>query len=246
MIDSVYQTVQGILNKDQLGYLKPLWFNLFAAYAQRKEYNKYFTDLKSNVRKMNWMLDGKDFANLSEHSQQLLEYFSTEKEIQSKVKPHRIELDSSIEFLKDVFYFKPLTPEEIELGLEPKEVRVEKVSYSDFKDLKRNKYVPPTECNPYCSKLGNVLKVAPSSISKVTIHYLRKPITPKWTFIDVEGVAMFNSTASDFQDFDLPETSYDSLIDLISEVAGIALRDGNAVQAINQIQSQDFQEENKQ
>ncbi|OYX36668.1 hypothetical protein B7Z00_04480, partial [Candidatus Saccharibacteria bacterium 32-50-10] len=76
-IDTIYKTAQAELNKEQLGYLKPMDFNLYARKGVRKIYDGLLIELKSSVRKMNWMLDGKDFADISEHYQQLLEYFST-------------------------------------------------------------------------------------------------------------------------------------------------------------------------
>jgi hypothetical protein len=242
-IDQVYKTVQALLNKDSLGNLKPLWFNLFAQNAQRKEYNKYFNDLKSNVRRQNWMLDGKDFANLAQHSQQLLEHFSKELIIESETtsvgtpfSSHNIPID--LEFIEDVFIAEPNTKSFLP-------TRVQKVDYSDFRDLQRNIYAKPTECTPVCSKFGTVIRVAPQA-KAISLHYLRKPKTPKWTFNDFQGVAMFNPTAQDFQDFDLPETSYDSLVSYIAEQAAIALRDGMVIQAANAEQQEDFVIENRE
>src|SRR5690606_28802080 len=185
-IDQVYKTVQALLNKDSLGNLKPLWFNLFAQNAQRKEYNKYFNDLKSNVRKQNWMLDGEDFANLDQHSQQLLEHFSKEEIITGTTiginNTANFNIPTDLEFIADVFSYDVETivvegSDEGDTSIAT-ERRVQKVNYSDFKDLQRNIYAQPTTCTPICSKLGNIIKVSPS-IKKISLHYLRKPKTPK-------------------------------------------------------------------
>ena len=49
-VDSVYQTVQALANKEQRGYLTPQEFNLFATYAQKDIFESYLYDLDA-VRK---------------------------------------------------------------------------------------------------------------------------------------------------------------------------------------------------
>ena len=44
-IDTVYQRVLAILNKEQRGYLPPLEFNLFANQAQMDLFEQYFYDI---------------------------------------------------------------------------------------------------------------------------------------------------------------------------------------------------------
>ena len=44
-IDSVYQTVQALANKEQRGYLTPQEFNLFAIQAQNDIFEQYLYDL---------------------------------------------------------------------------------------------------------------------------------------------------------------------------------------------------------
>ena len=44
-VDTVYQTVQALANKEQRGYLTPHEFNLFAIHAQKDIFEQYFYDL---------------------------------------------------------------------------------------------------------------------------------------------------------------------------------------------------------
>ena len=46
-VDSVYQTVQALANKEQRGYLTPQEFNLFANQAQQDIYEQYYYDLNA-------------------------------------------------------------------------------------------------------------------------------------------------------------------------------------------------------
>ena len=49
-IDTVYQRVQSILNKENRGYLTPQEFNLFANQAQLEIFEQYFFELNQYER----------------------------------------------------------------------------------------------------------------------------------------------------------------------------------------------------
>ena len=44
-VDTVYQKVLAVANKEQRGYITPQEFNLFADYAQMEIFEQYFYDL---------------------------------------------------------------------------------------------------------------------------------------------------------------------------------------------------------
>jgi len=46
-IDTVYQTVQALANKEQRGYITPQEFNLFANQAQQDIFEQYFYDINA-------------------------------------------------------------------------------------------------------------------------------------------------------------------------------------------------------
>lgn len=229
MIDSIYKTVQAILNKEQLGYLKPMDFNLFIANAQRKIYDNYLHELKLNQRRENWHLEGKNLSNLSEHIKQLVEHFSFEETI--TVTSGAFDLPDDLEYVEDVFN---------------ENTRIDKVDYADFLDLKRNIYARPSNCTPVCSKVGRKIKINPTDISEVDLHYLRKPKTPKWTGTEFQGKPMFAPTASDYQDVDMPNEAYDELVTLVTEMASQSIRELQITQLQNQEQNQDAQNQNRQ
>ena len=49
-VDTVYQRVLAIANKEQRGYVTPLEFNLYANQAQMDIYEQYFYDLNQFSR----------------------------------------------------------------------------------------------------------------------------------------------------------------------------------------------------
>jgi len=229
MIDSIYKTVQALLNKEQLGYLKPMHFNLFIANAQRQIYDEYLIDLKVNQRRENWHLEGRNLSNYSEHVRQLVEFFSFEETI--AVASGSFDLPADCEFAEDVF---------------DGDNRIDKVQYADLLDLRRNIYAKPSSCSPVCSLVGTKIKVNPTDISEVELHYLRTPKTPKWTGTEFQGKPMFSPTASDYQDIDMPKSAYDELIEKTTVMAAKYLRELQIAQLTKQGEAQDAQSENRQ
>lgn len=227
-IDSVYQTVQAKLNKEQLGYLRPLYYNLFLNDAINIVFNRAFSELKSNVRKSNWMLDGKDFAHFSEYKRQFLEYYAYQANL-SPSPAGTYPFPDDLEFIGDVFSDTK---------------RVEKIHYSDFLELQTNIYAGPSNCNPMCSKVGDKLKVIPTTLSVLNLHYIRNPKQAKWTYVESNGKPLFNPDENDFQDIDMPTSAKNDLISLVFESASIYLREFNATQVAQQNQSQEVQIEN--
>jgi hypothetical protein len=230
LIDTIYKTVQGLLNKDQLGYLKPMDFNLYLNNAIRKVYNDYLIELKVSVRRSNSHLEGKNMAKYSEYLRQLLEYYS---KIQPMTATNGISnLPTDTEFILDVFTMS--------------NIRIDKVPYSVLIDLQRNIYVSPDDCSPKCSKIGEKLEIHPPSISEFKIQYLRRFKNAKWTYVLDNGKPLFEATAQDFEDVDMPETSRDEIISLVFEMAALSIRDIQAAQLANAEQQTDTQESNIQ
>ncbi|WP_179135540.1 hypothetical protein, partial [Escherichia coli] len=63
---------------------------------------------------------------------------------------------------------------------------------------------------------------------------IRKPKAPKWTYILLpNGDAMYNGSASDLQDFELPEALFDKLVVKILSYAGLSLREQEVQQYSN-------------
>lgn len=225
IIDRLYKTVQEILNKEQLGYLKPLAFNLFVNTATRKITNKSLVDLKSNQRKENWFLEGKNLANLTAHTRQLVEYFS---EVTTLSAPYTLPDDA--DFVEDVFKGNK---------------RVDKVDYAVLLDLRRNIYAQPTECTPKASLVGRKLVVLPDNLGDIELHYLRRPKVAKWTYIEYQGKPLFDATAQDFQDVDLPEVFFDDLVSIVVELASKQLRELDIAQLEQAEQNQENQLDNR-
>ena len=65
-IDTVYQRVLALANKEQRGYITPQEFNLYANHAQNEIYEQYFFDLEQYKRTSNNNSDYSDRVRMVE------------------------------------------------------------------------------------------------------------------------------------------------------------------------------------
>lgn len=232
MIDRLYQTVQAEMDKEQMDYLRPMYFNLYLNATLFEVYNKLLTDVKVHTRKSNWMLDGKNLADYEGYVKQFLEHYLTYTTNPITIANNAFNLPINSSFVKDVVIAEDKYAEKLDL--------------EDFNILKRNKLSPPTECNPICTKVGQTLIVAPSTIDEINLFYLRIPNKANWTFEEVSGKPMFDPTKSDYKDVDAPELLFDDILKGILLKAGISTRDRTLIQAVAQEEATDNQIENRQ
>jgi hypothetical protein len=233
MIDKLFQTVQAEMDKEQMDYLRPMYFNLYLNASLLEVFNKLLSDVKVHTRRSNFMLDGKNLADFSENIKQFLEHYLTYSENDiSRESGGYFNLPSNLSFIKDVIVSDT--------------VFAEKTDLEDFNLLKRNTYSPPTKSCPICTKIGTTILLEPTTIDTINLYYLRTPTRSNWTFEDVDGKPMFDSSKSDFKDIDAPELLFDELLRAILKKAGVSTRDATLIQAVSQDEGRDIQIENRQ
>jgi hypothetical protein len=75
MINSVRNTVQSVLNKNNYGYISPADFNLYALQAQMEIFEEYFAAYNKVINMENGRMAGTDYADLEQPIAELLETF---------------------------------------------------------------------------------------------------------------------------------------------------------------------------
>jgi|TARA_R100000479_G_scaffold176179_2_gene129479 hypothetical protein len=105
----------------------------------------------------------------------------------------------------------------------------------------------PTLIFPAHTEEGIFLTALPDSIKnygQVIAQYIRYPKEPKWTYVNLTGgEPVFDSTQSDFQDFELPPDDEYSLVNKILQYSGMSIREIQATQfGQAQEQAQDVNE----
>jgi len=95
---------------------------------------------------------------------------------------------------------------------------------------------------------GNTITVYPSTITGVAdIHsqYVRYPLAPKWTYDTlVLGEPVFNASAVDYQDFELPDADMNGLVNKILEYSGVSIREKEVTRFGQQLEAEDRLTEN--
>jgi hypothetical protein len=126
-----------------------------------------------------------------------------------------------------------------------KQNELEKVTLSKITMLNNSMLTAPNRLFPVYSQEGNLLTAYPSDLTEgILCQYIRYPKDPKWTYVQLtNGEPSFDSSQSDYQDFEVPNDDEPSLIMKILQYAGMSIREVQAVQFGQAQDQEDTQEE---
>ena len=124
---------------------------------------------------------------------------------------------------------------------------VQEVSDSDLSLMKNTTLTKPTYKNPAFARTGSrTIDFEPQTLepgSTVTYNYIRTPKKVKWTYNIVLGKALYNSSASDKQNFELHPSEETSLVNEILKLAGISMNQPGLAQATDVIEDKKVQQQ---
>jgi hypothetical protein len=223
-VNTVYQTVLLILNKEQRGYMTPTEFNSISTQVQLEVFEKYFEDMNQQIRVPQTDTDYADrVENIDDYiSNNNLNYFV----------PSRI--DS---------YGNNITFYRLGTVLYNNEIEVQRVDRSDFYHIDKSLLTKPSKTFPVYLYENNYLFIKPITItSDIQLDYIRKPVDVIWGFtVGSLGQYIYNSNIFDSStepngsiDFELHSSEQTELILKILIYAGIVIRDPNIIQAAAQ------------
>ena len=114
----------------------------------------------------------------------------------------------------------------------PKQNELEKVTHSKITMLNNSMLTAPSRMFPAYTQEASLLTAFPSTLTEgILCQYIRYPKDPKWTYVTLtNGEPMFDSTQSDFQDFELSNDDQVELVNKILQYAGMSIREVAAVQ----------------
>lgn len=216
MINTVRNTVMAILNKDNNGYITPEEFNLFAKQAQLEIFEQYFYDYTNWANKRNARLANDGYSNIQKIISETIDELSTSSNLVYDSPSQSFALPADWYYINVVLY-----------GTK----EVEYVAQNKVMNLLSSNITAPTTAYPAYYQKGDDIKVYPASItSNVSAMYVRYPLDPKWTYTVVGGSPIFNQSAVDYQDFELPESAQNDLVYKILSYAGVNIREAEVVQ----------------
>ena len=220
-IDTVYQKVLAIANKEQRGYITPQEFNLFADQVQMDIFEQYFYDINQFNR-----VPGND-----------TEYADMLTLLEEKI---AIFKNIKLLFYKSPYYQKPR--ELYRLGtLETGYGEIEQVTHKEYLAMKLSPLAKPTLKRAVFVDTPQGYRVYPTFTNNVQCHYIRKPKTAKWGYNVIGGNALWDPSKS--ENFQLHPSEENNLIVKILALAGIAIKDVNLYQIASQEDVKNIQQE---
>ena len=230
-VDTVYKTVLMFANSDIRGNVKPTDLRLALYDVVNEIVEEYFYEVNRMLNRENRGLINGGFENLPDRIREKILYFLKEDVVLNYAAPY-FELPTDLRYIDSVFY---QGNNEVEFCKHNKE----------FKLLLNYKDTLPTNTNPIGLRVGNKIKVAPTTIvDEVTISYLRNPLIPNWTYTVVGGAELFNPSAPDFQDIDLHPSEENRVVLATLKRFGVNLKETDLTQMTAAREQIDFNQDN--
>jgi hypothetical protein len=211
-IDTVYQRVLALANKEQRGYITPQEFNLFANQAQMDIFEQYFYDINQFGRRPG---DNKPHSDPLEILEDKLDIFYSKLALSGS--------DNIFNF-PDAYY-RPV------VAVTSDGVEIQKLSLKEAIQASQAPLTSPTVKRPiYYLNTSNQINIIPDTITSGTFYYYRKPAKVEWAHNAtlINGVAMYDGTNS--VDFELHDSEEVNLVIKTLGLAGIALKDPSLYQ----------------
>ena len=202
LIDTVYQKVLALANKEQRGYVTPQEFNLLADRAQKEIFENYFHDIKTAQMKPKNQTDYADDVEMIE--EKLGDFIDT---ITAWSSTPTFGLSGNI--------YKLISIQRN--GNEVTELNQKEILYTENNPLtaatlNRSVYVRS-------SGGGITLYPSPTGSESITLTYYRQPSSPSWGYIIVNEKALYNSNQT--TNFELHATEEELIVSRILQLAGI-------------------------
>ena len=216
-VNTVYQRVLALANKEQRGYITPQEFNLYANQAQMDIFEQYFYDINQFGRiKGNEKMYSDPIDILEEKIGAYLESVSLD--------------NTSGSGAKNVFDIPDDSYRLSRLNVPTTNQKIEQLSYPKFMESRISPLTAPSLSRPIYFVREGAIVVNPNTIHKIGVNYIRKPNPVKWTYTIINGKAIFNDSLIGFENFDLDPSEESKVVMKVLALAGITLKDTNLYQ----------------
>jgi len=239
-VDTVYQRVLGILNKEQRGYVTPQEFNLFANQAQLDLFEQYFYDINQFGRVSGNDTEYSDMLTLLNEKINIFE--TTAQPTRDLTDTHFVQ-PSNLYRLGSVV-FKNTTTDSFGVS-STENIEAERINANEFLYINSSPLTKPKNVRPaFVSNTRGIKVYGNSEITdptEVELQYIKKPAKVEWKYQMVFGEALYDSTYS--VDFELHPSEEVELVVKILELSGILIRDLSIYQVMNSEEQETIQQE---
>jgi len=233
LVDTVYQKVLSLANKEQRGYITPQEFNLLADKAQVEIFENYFHDIKTAYHKPKNQM-GVGFDEI-EMVQEKLHPFHEEDTIIQAAGDNTLDLST---LNPSVYYMNTLS---IDGFREVTELTRKEIMGTQGHPLLE----ATTERMVYDRRSDSILRLYPSPLLVQTtfaIEYWRRPHPPEWGYVVLDEKALYNVNTS--ENFELHISEEENLVTRILELSGIVINKPGLSQVALQDKTLTKQEQN--
>ena len=239
-VDTVYQRVLVLANKEQRGYITPQEFNLYANQAQMEIFEQYFYDLNQTSRATGNDTVYADVDDMLEEKLQIFEFTDGVGRINNNTIYVGAGGGGVNKQLPDYIY----RISRIELN----NIDCEILNTKDFNEARRGgPLVLPTNDRPIVNIRGNIMRAVARNGDPVTptgVIYFRRPNNVNWTYLLIGYKAMYDANPNTV-DFELHPSEETELVYKILKFAGISMKALDIMRA-GQIQEQSQVQQEKQ
>jgi hypothetical protein len=221
-IDTVYQRVLALANKEQRGYITPLEFNLLANQAQLDIFEQYFYDINQFAAIKDI---GAEYSDAVDTLEEKISIFETSTTVTG---------GSTLPI--DLYRLGTVIFE----GNEVEQIEQKKYLYVISSPL-----TIPTDETPIYTRSGNVITVYGDNgriiNSGVTCNYVKQPAGAEWGYQVVINKALYNASTS--INFELHNADETKLVIKILELAGIVINKPGLISVAAQKEASKLQQE---
>ena len=233
-IDTVYQKVLAITNKEQRGYITPHEFNLFADQAQMEIFQQYFYDLDQFERRL-----GSDGVGLLNDKIQIFKHTPLNL-------VHGQTLPSDTYMIDDVWIswaHKDKKPIHHQAGT-TRRTTVQRIDRNEVAGIKSMQFGKKLAFCYYVYK-NRIYYIWDGPQPPWRVNLTKKPTTPKWTYVvdPTTQSALYDAGAIGLQDFQLHMSEENNLVVKILLLAGISMKDIGLAQLAGQKEASTKQQE---
>lgn len=243
-VNTVYETVLLILNKEQRGYITPTEFNSLSTQVQLEIFEKYFEDINQLIRVPQTNTDYADRVKNLDEKMNIFKtvgdavYISTTPSGTTNTVSYWT-LPALNIFGQEVVFYR--------LGsvIYNDEVEIQRLDRTEFYQIKKSPLTKPSKTFPVYLFENNRLYVQPESIitqGDIKVDYIRKPIPPRWGFtVGALGQYTYNEDSYNVStmptgsnNFELHDSEQTNVILQILKYAGIIIEDPQIVESAAQ------------
>jgi len=237
-VNTVYQRVLGILNKEQRGYVTAQEFNLFANQAQQDIFEQYFYDINQFGRIPGNSTEYSDMVTLLNEKINIFEATT------APTRPGNFFIQPPDLYRLGTVVYKNSTTNSF--GITTIEnVEAERINANEFLYINASPFTKPKNIRPVFVSNSSGIKIYGdieiTAIADVEYFYIKSPASVQWAYQMVFNEPLYDANNS--VDFELHDSDEADLVVKILELAGILIKDLNLYQVFNAEEQETIRQE---